>query len=94
MHRRKPCARYGIGHAGTQVRVHNLRASNAHNGAHLLLRHVADFKNSGLLGFYQKHRAVTNFGGHGGGDRHFKNTIGHRLRVNAQLNVNRWLLLL
>jgi hypothetical protein len=94
VHRREAAALDQVGHIAAQVGVDDLRAGNAQDRAHLLFGQVADFKNAALLGFHQEHGTVGDLGRDGGGDGHFKNTVGHRRGVHTQLDVHRRLVLL
>ena len=93
MHRREASAGDQVGHVAAQVGVDDLRAGHAENGAHLFGGHVADFENSGLSGFDQKHGFVADFGLHGGGDADFKQAFGDGHGVHTELDVNAGLLL-
>ena len=44
VHRREATALDHVGHVAAQVRVDDLRAGNAEDGAHLLIRQIADFE--------------------------------------------------
>ena len=70
-----------------------MRAGDAQNGAELLGLHVADFKNTGLLGLHEKHGFIGNLGVHRGGHRHFKQAVSHRRGIHTQLNIHAGLLL-
>jgi hypothetical protein len=94
VHGRKASAGDHIGHVATQVRVDDLRASDAHDRAHLVVRQVADFKNTSLLALDQEHGFVANFGVHGGGHADLKHAFGYRRRLHTQLDVHAGLLLL
>jgi len=94
MHRGKASALDQVRYIAAQIGVNNLWASNTHDLAHLVFWHVADFKNTGLFGFDQKHRLVLDFGVDSGCNGYFKHTVSYRCCFNAQLNVHCWLLLL
>jgi hypothetical protein len=65
----------------------------AHDGAHLVVGQVADFKNAALLALDQKHGLVADFGVHGGGHADLEHAFGHRCGLHAQLDVHVRLLL-
>ena len=94
VHRRKARTCDQVGHVATQVGVHDLRASDAHDGSHLVVGQVADFKNAALLALNQKHSLVADFGVHGGGHADFKHAFGHGCGLHAQLDVHVGLLLI
>jgi hypothetical protein len=73
-----------------QVRVHDLRAGDAHDGAHLVFGDVADFENAGLLGFDQKHGLVLDLGLHRGGHRPLQRCLRPRAWLPHRAGCPRW----
>jgi len=94
VHGRKASASDQVGHVATQVGVHDLGASDAHDGAHLVFGQIANFKNARLFAFHQKDRFVFNFGVHGGRDTNLVDAFSSLVGFHTQLNVDRRLLLL
>src|SRR3954467_14598694 len=62
VHGREASARDDVGHVGAQVGVQDLRAGDAQDGADLLLRHVANLEDAGLLDLDEEHRLVLELG--------------------------------
>jgi hypothetical protein len=73
---REAGARADVGHDGAQVGVDHLRADDAEDALHLVLRHVADLEDAGLLGLDQEQHLVVDLGGDGGGDGDLVDAVG------------------
>ena len=94
VHRREAAALDHVGHVAAQVGVDDLRAGDAEDRAHLVFRQVADLEDAGLLGLDQEHGPVLDLGLHGGRDGDLEDAVGHRLGIDAELDVDGGLLLL
>ena len=94
MNRGKTAALDKVCHIGAQIGVHDLRAGNTHDLAHLFILDIANLEDAGLFHLDQKHGPVLDFGLHRGGDADLENTVGGCIRFDAQLDIDRWLLLL
>ena len=92
MNRRKTAALNHVSDVAAQVRINDLRASNAEHDADLLVGHVTHFKNASLFGFDQEDGFVFDLGVDGGRDGHFKNAFSHGLGIDAELNFDGGLL--
>src|SRR5471030_251804 len=73
-----------VGDVGAQVRIHDVRATDAQKRIELLGRNVTRFEDTGLLAFNQESDLVFDFGGHGDGDGRLEHAIGQRLGANVQ----------
>ena len=62
VHRREAAALDHVGHVAAQVGVDDLRAGDAQDRAHLVVRQVADLEDAGLLGLDQEHGLVLDLG--------------------------------
>ena len=92
--RREAGARADVRHDGAQIRVDHLRADDADDALHLLLRHVADLEDAGLLGLDEEQHLVLHLGGHRGGDGDLEDAFGDGLGRHAEVDVDLRLLLL
>src|SRR5450830_1969363 len=88
VHRRKASALDQVRHVAAQIGVNDLRTGDAHDLAHLLLRQIANFENTGLRGLHQKHGFILDLGLNGGGDRDLEHSLFHWRGVHAELNVH------
>jgi hypothetical protein len=91
---REAGARADVGDDGAQVGVDHLRADDADDALHLLLRDVADLEDAGLLGFDQEQHALADLGRHGRRDGDLDDALGHLFGADPEVDVDLWLLLL
>ena len=94
MHRRETGARHDVGDVGAQIGIDDLRAGDAHDRVHLLLRQVADLEDAGLLGLDQEHGLVLDLGRDRGCHADLVDAVGSLSGFDRQLDVDGRLLLL
>ncbi len=87
--RRETGAGDHIGDVGAQVRIDDVRATDAQQRIQLLGRNVAHFEDAGLLAFDQERDLVLDLGGHGDGDGGFEDAIGQRFGADVDRHFDR-----